>query len=93
MNQDAEMHDTEATYRVTGVAGRQPVSLEDFVGATTLTVEHQGHEDQLIGTGVKEQQSVHFYEKESGSAVATESVWTLTDEGDGTIAAEPPSPD
>ena len=80
-------------YRVTKVAGRQPITLEDLVGATTVTVETPGHEEHLIGTGVQDEQMVLFYEKETGSARDTDSVWTFTDQGGGTIAAEPPAPD
>jgi hypothetical protein len=87
-----EVDATRPLYRVTGVAGHQPVSLEDCIGATTVTVEQHGHEDQLVGTGVKADQAVLFHEKETSSASDTDPVWTFTDQGGGAIAAEPPTP-
>ena len=93
MTNDVEMEATGPQYRVTEVAGREPMSLEDFIGATTVTVENHGHETQLVGTGVKHDQAVLFHEKDSGSARDTDPVWTFTDQGGGAIAAEPPVPD
>ena len=78
---------------MTKVAGRQPGTLADLVGATTVTVETHGQEEHLIGTGLWDEQSVLFYEKETGSARESDLVWTFTDQGSGGIAAEPPAPD
>jgi len=83
--------ETRPLYRVTEVAGRQVHSLDDLIGATTVTVENHGHEEHLIGTGVQDGQSVQFYEKETGSALTTDPVWVFTDQGGGTIEGEPPT--
>lgn len=93
MTDETEMDPTRPLYRVTEVAGHPPASLEDFVGATTVTVENHGREDQLLGTGVRDEQTVLFHERETGSARDTDPVWTFTDQGGGDIAAEPPTPD
>jgi len=90
---EAETDATRPLYRVTEVAGHQPASLDDFIGATTVTVEKHGREDQLVGTGVKNEHAVLFHERETGSARDTDPVWTFTDQGGGAIAAEPPEPD
>lgn len=78
---------------VTDVAGRRPAGLDDLVGATTVTVQNHGREERLIGTGVKGDQTVLFHEKQTGSAVESEPVWTFTDHSDGAITAEPPAVD
>jgi len=52
-------------YRVTKVAGRRPITLEDLVGAPTVTVETQGHEEHSSGTGVQDERMVLLYEKEN----------------------------
>jgi hypothetical protein len=74
-------------YRVIEVAGHPPVGLDDLIGATTVTVEHEGHEYRLIGTGVKQGQIVRFYQKEIGSALDIGPVWTLADNGKDGLSA------
>ncbi|MEP6562946.1 MAG: hypothetical protein ABJD68_17940 [Nakamurella sp.] len=69
------------------------MSLEDFIGATTVTVEKHGHQDHLIGTGVRDDRTVLFHQKETGSVVDSDPVWPFTDQGGGAIAAEQPVPD
>jgi len=93
MIDDEEVDTSGPSYRVTEVAGRPPVSLEDFIGATTVTVEKHGHADFLIGTGVKDGRAVLFHEKETRSARDSDPVWIFTDLGGGVIAAQPPVPD
>jgi hypothetical protein len=80
-------------YRVKEVAGHPPGGLDDLIGATTVTVEHERHEYRLIGTGVKVDQTVRFHEKEAGSALDTGPVWMLTDDGAGGLSAQPLVPD
>jgi hypothetical protein len=88
---DEEELDPERSCRVVEVAGHPPVDINELIGATTVTVVADGHECRLIGTGVKSNKSVLFYQKEAGSAVEAGSVWTMTDGGSGDIAARPPS--
>lgn len=91
--QDVETNSTGPLYRVTEVAGRPPASLNELIGATSVTVEGRGHEGHLVGTGVRAEQTVYFYEKESGSAGDTEAVWTFIEDGSGEITVEPPTLD
>jgi hypothetical protein len=93
MTDDEEVDANGPWYRVTEVAGRPPVSLDDLIGATTVTVEKHGHDDFLIGAGVKDGQAVLFHDKETGSARDSDPVWIFTDLGGGVIAAQPPVPD
>lgn len=59
-----EWGDSGPLYRVTEIAGRPPTSLDDLIGATTVTVETDDHEYRLIGTGVKRDQIVAVSPKE-----------------------------
>jgi hypothetical protein len=90
---NGELDGHSRLYRVILVAGQPPVSLDDVIGATSVTVEREGHEYRLIGTGVKHDQIVLFYQKETGSALDTGPVWTMTDHADGGLTARPPVPD
>jgi hypothetical protein len=90
---NGDLDDHSHLYRVTEVAGDPPVGLDDLIGATSVTVEREGHEYRLIGTGVKHDQIVLFYQKETGSALDTGPVWTMTDHADGGLTARPPVPD
>ncbi len=93
INDNKELDGTGPLYRVIEVAGHPPVGLDDVIGATTVTVEHQGHEYRLIGTGVKHDQIVRFHQKEAGSALDSGPVWTLTNNGVGGLYAQPLVPD
>jgi len=88
---DDELDAAGPQYRVTQVAGHRPTGIDDFVGATTVTVEGHGHESRLIGAGTKDDHTVLFHQKEAGSATDVEPVWTFTDSGDGDITATPPT--
>jgi hypothetical protein len=90
---NGELDGNSRLYRVILVAGHPPVGLDDLIGATSVTVEHKGHEYRLIGTGVEHDQIVLFYQKETGSALDTGPVWTMTDHADGGLTARPPIPD
>ena len=79
-------------YRVTEVAGRPPMGLDDLIGATTVTVENGGHEYSLIGTGVKVERIVLFHQMEADSTLDTGPIWTMTDQGTDGLAAQPPEP-
>ncbi len=93
INDNEELDGNGPLYRVIEGAGHPPVGLDDVIGATTVTVEHEGHEYRLIGTGVKHDQNVRFHQKETGSALDSGPVWTLTDDGVGGLSAQPLVPD
>ncbi len=87
---NGKLHGNSPLYRVIEVAGHPPVGLDDLIGATTVTVEHEGHEYRLIGAGEKHDQTVLFHQKETSSALDTGPVWTMTDRGNGGLTAQPP---
>ena len=93
MTNDDEVDGIGPCYHVIEVAGHPPVGLDDFIGATTVTLEHDGHQYRLIGTGVKHDQTVWFHQKEAGSALDSGPVWTLADNGVGGLSAQPLVPD
>jgi hypothetical protein len=76
---------------VTDVAGHVPVVLNDFIGATTVSVKSDDQEYRLRGAGTREGLAVEFYDKEPASADAEPTVWTITEQGDGSMVAEPPA--
>ena len=78
-------------YTVTDVAGHVPVVLDDFVGATTLSVASDDREYRLRGAGRRDGQVVEFHEKEPCSAAGEAPVWRLIERGEGRIVAEPPT--
>ena len=78
-------------YTVTDVAGHAPVVLDDFVGATTVSVKAHDREYRLRGAGRRHGQAVEFHEKEPASAAAETPVWKIIEQGDGNIVAEPPA--
>ena len=82
----------EPMYRVIDVAGHTPVSLDDLIGATTVTVANDGNEYRLIGSGVKLHDRVLFHQKEAGSALETGPVWTITIDAAAGLTARPPRP-
>jgi hypothetical protein len=90
---NGDLDDRSRLCRVIEVAGHPPVGLDDLIGATTVTVEYKGHEYRLIGAGVKHDQIVLFHQKETGSALDTGPVWTITDHGNDGLTARPPIPD
>ena len=85
-----ESGDSGPLYRGTEVGGHPPTGLDDLIGATTVTVETDGHEYLLIGAGGKHDQIVLFQQKEAGSAPDTGPVWTMADTGDGWLSARQP---
>ena len=50
---------------VTEAVGHPPTGPDDLIGATTVTVEIDGHDYRLIGAGVKHGQIVLFQQKEA----------------------------
>jgi hypothetical protein len=78
-------------YTVTDVGGHVPVLLDDFVGATTVSVKGDDREYRLRGAGRKVGRAVEFHEKEPASAAAETPVWMIIEERDGNIVAEPPA--
>jgi len=80
-----------APYIVTGVAGHAPAVLDEFVGATTVSVKGDDQEFRLRGAGRREGEAVQFHEKELSSAVVETPVWKIIEQGDGHIVAEPPA--
>ena len=79
------------TYTVTDVAGHSPVDLDDFVGATTVSVEGDDQEFRLRGAGRREGLAVQFHEKEPESGAGDTPVWRIIEQGHGHMVAEPPA--
>jgi len=80
---------TGRLYSVTDVAGHRPVDLDEFVGATTVTVVSRGRAHRLIGAGTMHEQTVLFQRKEVDSDRDDGQVWTIKVQGGGHIVAEP----
>jgi len=78
-------------YPVTEVGGHDPASLDDFVGATTVTVDNNGHQHDLLGAGAKIGQSVIFFPRDGGS-VEQDAVWAISEQSTGNIVAQPMLP-
>ena len=78
-------------YAITSLAGHKPAVLDDFVGATTVSVKGENQEFRLRGAGKREGEAVQFHEKEPSSAADETPVWTIIEQGDGHIVAEPPA--
>ena len=76
-------------YPVAGVAGQDPASLDDFVGATTVTVETHGHRRDLLGAGTREGQSVLFFPRDELSVGSEAAVWRISELSAGNIVAQP----
>jgi len=75
-------------YPVTEVGGHDPASLDDFVGATTVTVDNNGHQHDLLGAGAKIGQSVLFFPRD-GASVEQDAVWAISEQTTGHIVARP----
>ena len=76
---------------MTDVAGHVPVVLDDFVGATTVSVKRDDQEYRLRGTGRRAGRAVEFQETEPASAADETPVWKIIEQADGNIVAEPPA--
>ena len=76
-------------YPVTEVGGHDPASLDDFVGATTVTVDNNGHRHDLLGAGARAGQSVLFFPRDGASVEEQDAVWTISEQGSGNIVAQP----
>ena len=87
---DESSDHSDAAYPVRKVAGHPPQGLDDVVGATTVTVEHDGREYRLRGTGSRGDDGVLFQQKEVGSASDDGPTWTIRADESGLIA-EPPT--
>ena len=80
-------------YPVTAVAGREPATVDDFIGATTVTVrDATGHHD-LKGAGTRNGPAVQFREKQLSSAAEDMPVWEIIPQGEGGMGARPASSD
>jgi len=86
----APMASTEP-YAITSITGHKPAVLDDFVGATTVTVKGEEQEFRLRGAGKRDGGAVQFHEKEPASAVEETPVWKIIEQGDGHIVVEPPA--
>ena len=64
-------------YTVTGVAGRDPVTLDDFVGATTLTFADDARNHRLVGAGLLDDDVVQFHDRDLESASEDAKIWTI----------------
>ena len=91
MIESAAAPNVPVPYTVTDVAGHAPVVLDDFVGATTVSVKVHDREYRLRGAGRRHGQAVEFHEKEPASAAAETPVWKITEQSEGNIVAEPPA--
>ena len=80
-----------SVYPVAEVAGHQPGSLDDFVGATTVTVENHGNRHDLVGAGARAGQSVLFYPRDEMSVGEVPGVWKISEQSTGDIVAQPPT--
>jgi hypothetical protein len=76
-------------YPVAEVAGHHPASLDDFIGATTVTVENHGHRLDLLGAGARAGQSVLFYPRDEVPVAEVPGVWTISEQSTGDIVAQP----
>ena len=76
-------------YPVAKVAGHDPANLDDFVGATTVTVENHGHRLDLLGAGTRAGQSVLFYPRDEMSVGEVPGVWKISEQSTGDIVAQP----
>ena len=79
-------------FTVTAVAGHEPAALDDFVGATTLTVRGAHGEHQLIGAGARDGEAIQFRERQLASAADDMPVWEIVASGDA-LSARPSSRD
>jgi len=79
-------------FAVTAAAGQEPAALDDFVGATTLTVRGAHGEHQLIGAGARDGDAVQFRERQLASAADEMPVWEIVSSGDA-LSARPSSRD
>jgi len=81
--------DDPTLYPVTEVGGHDPASLDDFVGATTVTVDNNGHRHDLLGAGARAGQSVLFFPRGDVSVEEDDAVWTISEQSTGNIVAQP----
>ena len=81
--------DDPTLYSVAEVAGHDPASLDDFVGATTVTVENHGHRHDLLGAGTRAGQSVLFFPRDDVSVGEGDAVWRISEQKTGHIVAQP----
>jgi hypothetical protein len=81
--------DDPTGYPVAEVGGHNPASLDDFVGATTVTVDNHGQRHDLLGAGTRAGQSVLFFPKDDGFVGEEDAVWTISEQSTGNIVAQP----
>ena len=79
------------TFPVTTVAGHEPAALDDFVGATTVTVRTADGEHELVGSGARDGAAVHFHERQLASAAEDTSVWEIVAQGEESFSARTPA--
>ena len=84
-----EPEDVPTLYPVAEVAGHDPASLDDFLGATTVTVETHGRRQDLLGAGTRAGQSVLFFPRDEVSVGEEVAVWRISEESTGHIVAQP----
>ena len=73
-------------YPVLAVAGAAPVTLEQFVGQTTFTVDKSGAESSVRGVGARDGDAVRFQEKADGDGKDTR-VWQIREGAEGSFTA------
>ena len=83
----------EQAVAVNLVAGHLPGGLDDFIGATTVTVRSGDHEESLAGTGVTHHGTVQFIEKDLSSADDHPSTWRVVRPDNARFAMEPATDD
>lgn len=74
---DGEFVVSGCAYTVTEVAGRPPVSLDDFVGDTDFTAVRQDQQCGVSGCGSKDDAVVRFHEKRGGGGRDLR-IWQVT---------------
>ncbi len=88
MSESAEDPAAEQAFPVNLVGGHQPRRLDDFVGATTVSLHAADHEVSLVGAGIEDDRAVEFSEKEFASADDEAPTWRITGEQRNRFVAE-----
>jgi hypothetical protein len=76
-----------SVYRVTGVDGRPPESLDDFTADVTVAVILGGRSLDIAGTGSMTPSGVRFHEKSTDGKDLR--VWLIAQDPTGSFLAEP----
>jgi hypothetical protein len=75
-------------YPVLEVAAREPVGLDDFVGATWFTLDLDGDPYPVYGVGREVEDGVRFYQKDTRGVGRDIRVWAVRRTAGGRFSAE-----